>query len=195
VGVIYDWWRAGITALTVSIAVTIVPIVVSFLGISRLNPQERWFDTADYLGPQKERVEDHFSRMVGTLMYWKSKAAAHYRLHLARVVWSLASAVSLPVLIQRYEPDNAWSVIFMTMLTTWTGFVVALAYTLKSEEKYQGFRQQESDFYDVSRRLLDSARGKTDEDLRTQVDQYIREVNEVRKVGRRVETGSPPSAL
>jgi hypothetical protein len=146
------------------------------------------------LGAQKKRVLDHYSRMRGTLRFWKNKATAHHRLHLARVIWSLISGVSLPVLVQLFQKADVWSVQFMTILTTWTGLVDALAFTLRSEEKYQGFRQQESDFYDKCRELLDFVKAD-DPELETMIDEYIRLIHEVRKVGRRVETSSPPSAL
>jgi hypothetical protein len=125
--------------------------------MSELNPTGVWFDETDRLGTEKTRVREHYSRIKGTLRFWKNKAAAHQRLHSARVLWSLVSAVSLPVLVQRFDKSNPWSVLFMTMLTSWSGFIVSLAYTLKSEEKYQGFRQQESDYYDAGRHLLDFA--------------------------------------
>jgi hypothetical protein len=157
VGIRFDWWRAGIVVLAVAIVATVSPIVFSFLGMSELNPTGVWFDETDRLGTEKTRVREHYSRIKGTLRFWKNKAAAHQRLHSARVLWSLVSAVSLPVLVQRFDKSNPWSVLFMTMLTSWSGFIVSLAYTLKSEEKYQGFRQQESDYYDAGRHLLDFA--------------------------------------
>jgi hypothetical protein len=48
-GVRYGWWQAGVTALSISIAVTIIPIVVSFLGLSELNSPSEWFDNATHL--------------------------------------------------------------------------------------------------------------------------------------------------
>jgi len=194
VGVSYGWWQAGVVVLSVGIAATIFPIVFAFLGFEELNPPGEWFDTADQLGAQQKRVLDHYSRIKGTLRFWKNKAAAHHRLHLARVIWSLISGASLPVLVQFFDKTEKWSILFMTILTTWTGIVVAMAFTLRSGEKYQGFRQQESDFYDKSRELLDFSKAD-DEDLGKKIDDYIKLVNEVRKVGRRVETSSPPSAL
>ncbi|GIE95535.1 hypothetical protein [Paractinoplanes rishiriensis] len=104
-------------------------------------------------------MAEHYSRMAGTLRFWKSKAAAYQRLHTARVGWSLVAGAALPVLVQ-----------------------------------YQGLRQQESDFYDCTRDLLDNASDDPKE-LKKQVDSYIEMVNRIRKVGRRVETSSPPSAL
>jgi hypothetical protein len=195
IGPVYGWWSAGVALLSVSILATLGPIVFSFLGFVELNDPGKWLESADQLGSHRQRVEEHYSRIEGTLKFWKNKAAAYQRLHQARVVWSLVSAVSLPVLIQRYDKNDGWSVLFMTMLTTWTGLTVAWAYTFKAEEKFQGYRQQESDFYDTSRRLLDFAKTDDQVALSDQVDAYLKTVDEIRRVGRRVETGSPPSAL
>lgn len=193
-GINFDWWLAGVVVLIIAIVTTLIPIVFGYFSFVELNDPGEWFDTAEQLGSEKERVITHYSRIIGTLRFWKSRAAAHHRLHLARVIWSLLSAVLLPVLVQFYDKSNTWAVLFMTILTTWTGIIVALAFTLKSEEKYQGYRQQESDFYDISRKLLDlSKRG--DPKLEKKIDAYIEIVSEIRKIGRKVETGSPPSAI
>ena len=194
VGPRYGWWQAGVAVLSISIAATVAPILFSFLNFADLNDPGYWFDTAPNLDKERERLVGHYSRIRGTLRFWKNKAAAHHRLHLARIFWSLLSAVTLPVLIQRFDRSNGWSVLFMTMLTTWTGLIVALSYTFKSEEKYQGLRQQESDFYDVSRELLDSV-SENDPELTQKVDKYFETVRSIRRTARRVETGSPPSAL
>ena len=194
VGANYSWWQGGVAVLSIAIVATIFPVVLAFLGFGELYNPGEWFDTAEQLGDQQKRIIEHYSRIQGTLRFWKSKSAAHYRLHFARIIWSLVAAVSLPVLVQVYDKADTWSVLFMTLLTTWTGLIVALAFTLKSEQKYQGFRQQESDFYDTSRELLDFAK-RDDPDLEKRVDEYIKTVNSIRKIGRRVETSSPPSAL
>src|SRR5215469_4224075 len=141
VGPSYGWWEAGVVVLGISIAATLAPILFSFLNFAELNDPGDWFDTASQLGHEKARVVTHYSRIRGTLRFWKNKAAAYHRLHLARVLWSLLSAVALPVLIQHFDRTNRWSVLFLTILTTWTGLIVALAYTFKAEEKYQGLRQ------------------------------------------------------
>jgi len=194
VGLTYGPWQAGVAGLLFSIVITIVLIVFAFLNFEKLNKQGKWFDTAEQLGDQQQRVLDHYSRIIGTLQFWKSKAIAHYRLHLARVIWSLLSGVTLPVLVQFYDKTIPSAVLFMTIYTTWTGFIIVLAFTLRSEEKYQGFRQQESDFYDKSRELLDFAKNNAP-NLEKKVDEYIETINQIRKVGRKVETNSPPSAL
>jgi hypothetical protein len=193
VGMQYGSWQAGLVVLIFGIMTTIIPIISGFLGFTKLDQSESWFNSAEQLGTQKQRVIDHYRRIEGTLKYWKNKAAAHHRLHIARIIWSLVAGVSLPVLVQLYDKTR-WAYIFMISFTTWNGLLVLLAYTLKSEEKFQGFRQQESDYYDISRNLLDFAKND-DHNLEKIVDDYFRAVAAIRKVGRIVETGSPPSAI
>jgi hypothetical protein len=190
----YGAWQAGVAGLAVAILTTVFPVAFGFLGFEKLHPAGQWFDTAIQLGSQQQRVVAHYSQIEGTLRFWKSKAAAYRRLHLARIYWSLGSGASLPVLVQCYDKAENWSKVFMTILTFWTGLVVVVAHTLRAEEKYQGFRQQESDFYDTSRELLMFTK-KEDVDLEQKVDEYLRTIARVRAVGRRVETSSPPSAL
>lgn len=185
-------WIIACCILVIGVIITILPIIVAFTKKVKLNKTSKWFNEADFLGNQKQRLIDHEIRMEGTLIYWKNKATAHNRLHNARVIWSLISAVILPVLIQFYDNKNLWSIAFMTGLTTWTGFIVALAHGLKSEEMFRGFRECESDYYDIARELLDLKISGSNR-IEEKVNQFIKEAENIRKVGRKVETNSPPS--
>ena len=190
----HGWWQAGTAALSVAIVGTTVPVVWGFFGSAALHSSGDWFDSSEELAEFKARLMSNYSRIHGTLIYWKSKAAAHQRLYFAQVLWASLTGVSLPVLIQYFEKSSQWPTLFLTILTTWNGILLVLAYTLNSRELYRGFRQQESDFYDESRRLLNEAR-QDDPNLPNKVDGYIEMVASIRRVGRRVETGTPPSAI
>jgi hypothetical protein len=185
-------WKIAFILLSLSALVTIVPILLAFLKKVKIQRAPKWFSDASVFGNQQQRLIDHELRMEGTMVYWKNKAAAHQRMHNARVIWSLLSAVTLPVLVQFFDKQDLWSVAFLTGLTTWTGFIVALAHAMKSEQMYQGFRQCESDYYDLARELLDWP-AQNPQDQEKQVNEFLKEVESVRKVGRKVETGSPPS--
>ena len=187
-------WLAASVALVLGILGTIVPVAIAFLKKIKLDKPTTWFDKATVFGAQQQRLLDHEARIQGTLLFWKNKAAAHGRLHSASVLWSLFSAVSLPVLVQLYEKSILWSNVFLTTLTFWTGLIVALAHTFKSEELHRGFRQCESDYYDLTRQLLDHP-AKTDQELGAQVDTYLNTIYRVRALGRDVETNSPMSVI
>jgi hypothetical protein len=192
--VLPSFWAAGIATLVISIVGTAIPIAYAVLHRVDINAAPVWIENTTNLGAQHERVKEHYGRMKGTLIYWKNEAAAYHRLDTARVIWSLVSAVSLPVLIQYYDQTVPLANAFLTILTTWTGLIVSLAYTLKAEQRYQGMRQQESDFYDIARNLLDST-SPDDPQLKEKVDEYIKRVEAIRRTARKVETAAPPSAL
>lgn len=192
--VLPSFWAAGIATLMVSIVGTAIPIAYAMLHKVDVNVAPVWIENTTNLGEQHDRVKEHYGRIKGTLVYWKNEAAAYHRLDTARVIWSLISAVALPVLIQYYDQSDTLANAFLTILTTWTGLIVSLAYTLKAEQRYQGMRQQESDFYDIARNLLDST-SPDDLQLKEKVDEYIKRVEAIRRTARKVETAAPPSAL
>lgn len=188
-----DFWKIGFIFLILGIIITIIPIVLAFNKKIKLDQPKFWFEEATYFGDLKDRLIKNESRIQGTLIFWKNKAAAHRLLHSANVFWGLIAAVSLPVLIQYYNGDENWARIFMTVLTFWTGLIFAFSHTLKSEEKYQGFRSTESEYYDITRELIDTSE-RDPEELKILVNEYFAQVERIRKVARKVETGSPPSS-
>lgn len=190
---IYSWHFLFSIVIAGSIF-TMVPIVRAFLKKVELDKARTWFKQAERFEEQLPRLTDHEDRILGTLIYWKNKASAHHRLHSASVIWSLISAVTLPVLVQFYDKDNSWSVAFLTAMTVFSGFIVALSHALKSEEMARGFRECESDYYDCARSLLDHP-AHSEEDRSKQVDEFIGTVQAIRMAGRKVETNRPPSGL
>ena len=187
-------WEYLFYLVILGATITMVPIVLAFLEKVKLNKVPRWFGEADSFEEQKDRLVSHELRIEGTLVYWKNKAAAHHRLHVARVSWSLISAVTLPVIVQFFDKTDPWSIAFLTALTVFSGLIVALAHAMKSEEMFRGFRECESDYYDVARALLDHP-GSTPDDRKEQVDNFFKTAERIRKAGRKVETSRPPSGV
>jgi hypothetical protein len=187
-------WIDAWVLLLVAIASTIVPILRAVFETVKLQKPTAWFDTANQFPEDKQRLIDHEARIIGTLNFWKNQATQHSRINTARILWSLCAAVTLPLLIQLYDKSEIWANVFLTTLTLWTGFIVSLAHTLKSEEKFRGYRQCESDYYDVSRALLDNP-AETTAARKKQVTEYLSRVASIRALGRDVETGTPPSAI
>lgn len=189
-----DIWILLFGAVIIGAIITILPIILAFLKKVKLHKVAKWFEEADAFEEQKQRLIDHELRMLGTLVYWKNKAASHNRVHTARIIWSLISAVALPVIVQFYDKTNPWSIAFLTVLTVFSGFIVLLEHALKSASMCKGFRQCESDYYDLARALLDFP-AQTSEGRKEQVNEFLQKVERIRKAGRKVETGSPPSGL
>jgi len=184
-----DLWFISTIILFIFIIMTIVIIMAAFFEKIQLKKPQKWFDESEHFEEQKKRLQDHQERIMGTLMFWKNKAALHNRLHMSRIYWSLISSIIIPVLLQFFDKNNAWANTFMTVLSTWTAILIGLTQTLKSEEKYRGYRQCESDYYDLSRELMDNP-AKDEEKLKKQVDEFLDVVSQIRKIGRAIETDS-----
>lgn len=193
----YDWnnlWPILFFITLACFLISILLILIASLKKVKLKKVPVWFSEANDFKEQKKRLTEHELRIEGTLAYWKNTAAMHHRIDKSRIIWSLFSAISLPVLIQFYDNTNSWSVAFLTSLTIITGLSVSLSHALKSEQMYRGFRECESDYYDLARKLLDFP--ETTEELRKiQVDNFLNQVELIRKAGRKVETNRPPSGL
>lgn len=185
-------WIVSSIILCIFIIFTISSILIAFFKKVKLEKPDIWFEQTTNFNGQLNRLKEHSDRIGGTLGYWKNKAALHNRIHMSRIYWSLITSVILPVLLQFYDKNDLWANVFLTVMTTWTAIISTLAYTLKSEEKYRGFRQCESDYYDLSRELLDNPADDGD-DLKKQVDEYLEKVSQIRKLGRTIETDSTVS--
>lgn len=184
-----DMWVVGIIVIINFIIWTIVCLFEAYFKKIKLKKPKIWFDNTKSLGKEKDRLIEHGERMLGTLNFWKNSAEFHNRLVIARVYWGLVSSILIPVLIQFYEKTNFAANIFMTLLTTWTSLITILGYTLKSDEKYRGYRQSESDYYDLARELMDNA-SDDETELKNQVNQFLDLATKIRKLGRAIETDS-----
>lgn len=186
---VLNYWCLGTVLLIISIIITSISLLRAAFSKIELKKPKGWFDDASNLGDEKDRLVEHGDRIIGTLMFWKNKAALHNRLAMARTYWGISSSILIPVLVQFYNNNDIWANVFMTVLTTWTSFISILAYTLKSDEKYRGFRQCESDYYDLARELLDNPAEEC-EKLKKQVDEFLEIATQIRKLGRAIETDS-----
>lgn len=184
-----DLWLIGIVIVIFFIVVNIIVLLKALFKKVNLNKVKYWFKDNDNLRKEKQRLEEHESRFSGTLIFWKNKAALHNRLAMSRIYWGLISSILIPVLIQYYKNENVNANIFMTLLSTWVSIITILSFTFKSDEKYRGFRQCESDYYDLARELLDNI-SPDDSTFNKQVEDFILLSSQIRRLGRAIETDS-----
>lgn len=139
----------------------------------------------------KLRLTQNFSRIEGTLAFWKNRAEFYKRLHYYSVCWTIPSSVSMPFLVQAStgSPYSKW---LLTAVSAHTAMILAFHRSLKVDASFRAFRQGESDFYDLYRRMLD--RPTTfGSDEQHQLDKYFDRVENLRKHIRNVELENLPS--
>jgi hypothetical protein len=184
-------WEAAIITYSLLALLTFVPVLKAMLKKVKLHPggdsfkQSRHFTTENI-----ELLEQHYSRINGTLVFWKNKAEWHKRFHYYTLCWTIPVSILIPIITQ-YIDTTAASKLFLTIISTHTALLWGFHRALKVENNFKAFRNGESDFYDLYRKLLDRPQsfGNTQE---MQIEKYFIEVEKIRKMVRMSETDNLP---
>lgn len=175
----------GILALYFFIAaISFLPVVQAILQRVELHPGGESFDKSKF--KEKEKLIRHYSRLAGTLGFWKNQGLKYKRFHYYVLCWTIPSSVFIPIVTQMIKNDDG-SKLFLTLMSAFTATLLAFHRGLKIEDNYKSYRHGESEFFDTYRRLLDrpEAFGKNEEE---QLTQYFIEVEAIRRYVRNAET-------
>jgi len=136
-------------------------------------------------------LAQNFERLRGTLGFWKTQAQRYKAFHTYSLIWVTVSTVTVPFLAQAIS-DDVWSKWSVSTVGAHAALLLALSRSFRVESNYKAFRQGESDFYDLNRRLLDRPQrfGTTEDD---QIAAYLEQVDIIRRIVRSAETDNLPS--
>lgn len=182
-----DWWSWLSTGYVFLLIGTSISIWIAVFKKVSLNPSGDSFTENKYFNEeQKTRLMQHYSRMSGTLGYWKNKAEMYKRIHYFCLLWTIPSAIIIPSLTPFIEMEN-FSKITVCIISTTTAVLLGLHRGLKVDDNLKAFRHGESEFYDLMRKLLDdpNALGNTQD---KQIETYFAEVARIRRFVRNAET-------
>ncbi len=166
---------------------TFLPVINAMLKRVELHPGGESFDKSNYFpDTEKEKLISHYSRMAGTLGFWKNQSLKFKRFHYYVLCWTIPSSVLIPIITQVVAEDDG-SKVFLTIISSFTAILFAFHRGLKVEDNYKSYRHGESEFFDTYRRLLDrpNAFGKTPSE---QLATYFVEVESIRRYVRNAET-------
>jgi hypothetical protein len=187
-------WEIGIVAYSACALITFIPVLRAALTPVRLHNGGPGLDQAlDWGDDAKARLRQHFERIQGTLGFWKQRAAIYGRLHYYSVIWSILASVAVPVLTQALPANDSAAKWLLTLISGHAAILITANRGLKVTQNYQAFRQGESDFYDLYRRLLDrpgSFRGVTEQE---RLADYFERVEAIRRAVRNAETDNLPA--
>jgi ABC-type antimicrobial peptide transport system permease subunit len=187
-------WAIAIIVYGVIAGGTFTPVAHALLKPITLHDGGPSFEESpDLSDDAKERLRQNFLRIQGTLGFWKQRAAVYGRFHYYAVIWTLLAAVAMPFLAQAISSNDAAAKWFLTLVSAHAAVLLASHRGLKVSQNYQAFRQGESEFYDLYRRLLDrpsSFRGNTEAE---RLADYFEKVEAIRRLVRNAETDNLPS--
>ncbi len=77
---------------------TLVPTIKNHVTGVKLNPGGASFGSSTHFSDEnKKRLSDHYSRLQGTLGFWKKKAQLYTSFHYYCVIWTILSAWAVPI--------------------------------------------------------------------------------------------------
>ena len=187
-----DIWIDFIVIYAFLAIVTFVPTLRAIFRRVKLHPAGDSFKVSFYFSEEeKSLLEQHYSRIQGTLGFWKNQAEKFKRFHYYCLFWTIPSSIMIPIVIQAMNYSSL-SKILLTIISTHTAILLAFHRGFKAEDNLKAFRLGESEFYDTYRRILDrpSSFGETSKE---QLQNYFKQVEEIRKFVRNAETDNFPA--
>lgn len=184
-------WTTSIICYIGLALASFVPVVIAMLKKVKLHPGGETFSESPYFSDaNKKLLQQHFTRLHGTLVFWKNKAEWHKRFHYYTLFWTIPVSILIPIITQTVDTTFE-AKLFLTIISTHTALLIAFHRALKIENNFKAFRHGESEFYDLYRRLLDrpNSFGATEE---KQLETYFIEVENIRRAVRIAETDNLP---
>ena len=183
-----DPWRIFSAVYILLATLTFLPVLRTIFARVRLNDGGASFDKSPHFSEEgKLQLTQHYSRLQGTLGFWKTQAERFRRFHIYSLFWTLPASVLIPLLAQANA--GRWA---LTLVSAHTALLLVFHSGLRVESNYKAFRHGESEFYDLYRRLLDapSTFGKTED---SQIAKYVQETELIRRYVRAAETNNFPT--
>ncbi|MFE3174528.1 hypothetical protein ACFXPA_22335 [Amycolatopsis sp. NPDC059090] len=185
-------WTIALILYSAAAIASFAPTAASLFRKTTPLPGEPSFqESAHFSDPAKIRLIQHEDRIRGALTYWKSRAEKAQSFRHYCLVWVTLSTALVPFLSQAItsDPTSKWAV---TVIGAHGFILLALARAFRVDENHKSFRNGESDYLDLRRRMLDtpSSFGQDEEE---QLQKYFKISAAIRRWVRNAETHNYPS--
>lgn len=187
-----DPWLIAITIYSIFAIATAIPTIHAILkGVKPHDGGESFKSSPNFSKGAQMKLVQHFSRIAGTLGFWKKQSEIFRRFHYYTLMWTIPASVVVPFLVQAISPDNT-SKWFVTLVTAHTAILFAFHKGFKVDANFKAWREGESHFYDLYRKMLDRPEtfGETEND---QLSVYFDEVENLRMFIRNAEVDNMPT--
>ncbi len=171
---------------------TLFPTLKAVFRRIKLHDGGESFETnSHFTSDESQLLTQHFTRIKGTLLFWKNEAEKYRSFHYYCLFWTIPISILIPITTQAISGDTA-SKFFLTIMSTHAAILLSFHKGFKIENNFKAFRHGESEFYDTYRRLLDTPQcfGNTNQE---QIETYFRQIEQVRKFVRNSETDNFPT--
>ena len=159
--------------------ITFAPVIwAAAKKVNLKNAKFSFSDSPSFSDEGKIKLEQHYDRLQGTLVFWKNKAEMYGNFHHYSIGWTIIGGISLPILAQAITADP-WSKWTLTIISAHVALIFVAQKGFKVEQNYKNYRLGESEYYDIRRRLLDQPH-RFGEAEPEQIDRYFTLVESMR---------------
>ena len=188
-----DSWGIALAGYVGTAILTLLPILWAWIRGVNLKPGGSSFEDSLLLSPEtKTRLSQHYSRLEGTLKFWKKRATLYTGFHYYCTIWMILSAWAVP-LIALVVPSsgNYASQWLLVAISSHVALALSFYRGMRVSDSMKAFRHGESEFYDLYRRMLDQPASLGDTEDK-QLQHYFSAVEGIRKRVRNAETENIP---
>ena len=133
---VWGWLIATYIALAF---VTLLPTLQALFSGVKLNAGGASFRESQFSEEAKLKLEQHFSRLHGTLAFWKREATRNSRFHYYCLCWTILSSSIMPFLTQAINPADAASKWLLTIIAAHIALLLGFHRGLKVAEHFKAF--------------------------------------------------------
>jgi len=100
-------WLIGTGVCVGAALISAIPIFIAVFRKIPLHPGGYSFEhSPNFSEDAKLRLTQHYSRMTGTLLFWKKQAETYRRMHYYTICWTIPSYLIIPFLVQSSKGDS-----------------------------------------------------------------------------------------
>jgi hypothetical protein len=109
-------WMLATICFIVFVVLTFIPVLKAMLRKVKLHPGGESFAESQYFKDEnKKLLQQHYTRLYGTLIFWKNKAEWHKRFHYYTLCWTIPISILIPIISQTIDTSFE-SKLFLTII-------------------------------------------------------------------------------
>ena len=116
-------WSYGISAFLFLAFASFLPVLFALVKKVKLNPRGDHFSESPHFSDlNKILLEQHYSRLEGTLIFWKNKAERHRRFHYYTLCWTILISILIRIITQTIDSSEE-AKLFLTIISSHTALL------------------------------------------------------------------------
>ena len=102
-----DAWTWAIVIYIITAVLSLLPTIFAVFKKVELHPNGKSFAESPHFSNEiKEILKQHYSRIQGTLIFWKNASEKYRRFHYYCLFWTIPISILIPIITQTITDSN-----------------------------------------------------------------------------------------